>query len=122
YLSDSYANPIKWAFPPDAVVPANGFLVVWCDGQIAQTTALSPHANFVLADGTGSVVLARKINGNVPQIIDYLNYANLSANWSYGDVPDGQPFFRQSMFYATAGATNNGTSAPLTISINEWMA
>jgi hypothetical protein len=54
--------------------------------------------------------------------VDYLNYANLPANWSYGDFPDGQPFYRQAMFVATPGTFNTNTSPPISISINEWMA
>jgi hypothetical protein len=51
-----------------------------------------------------------------------LNYAALPANYSYGDVPDGQPFYRQSMFRPTPAGTNNAALPSLTVSINEWMA
>jgi len=122
YLSDNYTNLTRWAFPTNSTIPANGFLVVWCDGQTNQTTTNMPHAGFSLAAGTGSVALSRLINGNVPQIVDYLDYTSLPANWSYGDFPDGQPFYRQTMFAATPGAANTNTSSPLTICINEWMA
>jgi hypothetical protein len=54
--------------------------------------------------------------------VDYCNYANLPANWSYGDLPDGQPFFRNRMFAVTPGGTNSGASAPIEIYLNEWMA
>jgi hypothetical protein len=54
--------------------------------------------------------------------VDYLNYTNLPANWSYGDFPDGQPFYRQQMFEFTPGTTNSNASVPITIAINEWMA
>ena len=36
--------------------------------------------------------------------------------------PDAQSFDRQEFFYVTPGATNNATSPPLTVAINEWMA
>jgi hypothetical protein len=67
------------------------------------------------------VALSRLTNGS-PQLVDYLNYTNLPSNWSYGDVPDGQPFFRGAMFFATPGTANSSASAPLTVFINEWMA
>lgn len=122
YLANNYTNLTQWAFPANSSIPANGFLVVWCDGQTNQSATNTPHTSFTLASGTGSIVLARLINGNIPQIVDYLNYASLSANWTYGDYPDGQPFFRQTMFVATPQTLNTNTSPPITISINEWMA
>ncbi len=122
YLSDNYTNLTRWAFPANVSIPSNGYLVVWCDGQTNQTTALAPHAGFTLASGAGHVALGRIINVNAPQIVDYLNYTDLPNNWSYGDVPDGQPFYRDQMFFATPSATNNSALQPLTVFINEWMA
>ena len=37
-------------------------------------------------------MLSRMVGTNL-QCIDYLNYSGLQANYSYGDVPDGQPFY-----------------------------
>ena len=121
YLANNYTNLTQWAFPTNAAIRSNGFLVVWCDGLTNQSTTNTLHANFTLAPGTGSVALSRFTNG-APQIVDYLNYAGLPANWSYGDYPDGQPFYRQTMFVATPAAFNTNTSPPITIVINEWMA
>ncbi len=121
FLTDTYTNLTKWAFPSGASVLSNGFAMVWCDNQTNQTVSNSLHAAFTLASGGGSIALTRIINGTT-QMVDYLNYTNLPSNWSYGDVPDGQPFYRREMFYTTPGATNNGTSAPLSVFINEWMA
>ena len=45
-------------------------------------------------------------------MLDYLNYANLLPNYSYGSFPDGQSFVRQVFFQPTPGGTNNGTSMP----------
>ena len=122
YLSDSYTNLTKWAFPTNASIASSNFLVVWCDGQTNQTTTNAPHTSFPLASGAGRVALTRLINTNVPQILDYLTYTNLPNNWSYGDVPDGQPFYRSQMFYATPGGTNKIALPPINLLINEWMA
>lgn len=122
YLANNYTNLTQWAFPTNSSIRSNGFLVVWCDGLTNQSATNAPHASFSLAAGAGSVVLSRIINTSVPQIVDYLNYAGLSANWSYGDFPDGQPFYRQTMFVATPGTFNTNTSPPISIVINEWMA
>ena len=120
-LGLSVTNPMLWRFPSNTTIAAGGFLRVWSDAQTNQTAAGHLHAGFRLPSGQGSLLLSRLTNG-APQIVDYLNYAELPANWSYGDVPDGQPFFRRAMFYPTPGAANNGASAPVTVFINEWMA
>ena len=121
YLTDTYTNLTKWAFPTNAVIATNGFTLVWCDNQTNQNAANSIHAAFTPASGSGGVALTRVVS-NAVQIVDYLNYKNLPANWSYGDVPDGQPFYRGKMFFSTPGGTNSGAAAPIEIYINEWMA
>ena len=55
-------------------------------------------------------------------VLDYINYAGLHADRSFGSFPDGQPFDRQEFFYVTPGRTNDGRSGPLVVFINEWMA
>jgi hypothetical protein len=57
-----------------------------------------------------------------PQVLDYLNYNALPPDRTYGSFPDGQSFFREQFFYPSPGRTNNNTSAPITVFINEWMA
>jgi hypothetical protein len=121
YLSDTYTNLARWAFPSNAVIPVGGFMVVWCDAQPSQSLPGSLHANFRLPSGAGRVALSRDLGGTL-QLVDYLNYTNLPANWSYGSFPDAQPFYRRQMFAFSPGATNNDASPPLTIFINEWLA
>lgn len=122
YLSTNYNNLIQWAFPTNVSIRSNGFLVVWCDGLTNQSTTNAPHTSFSLAPGAGNLALSRLINTNAPQLLDYLTYTNLPANWSYGDYTDGQPFFRQPMFVATPNTFNTNIAAPIAIVINEWMA
>jgi hypothetical protein len=92
---------------------------VWLDGQPGQTSGSVLHSDFRL--NTGSIALSRFVNGQ-PQIVDYLNFDSLAANHSYGDFPDGQPFYREAMYYPTPGGTNNALASPITVFINEWMA
>lgn len=120
YLTDDYANPTQWAFPAAASIPAGGYLVVWCDGEPGEWVPGFLHTDFALSSSAGRVGLVR-ISDSAPQMVDYLNYTNLPSNYSYGDVPDGQPFYRFDLFYATPSTTNNGASAPIEVSINEWM-
>lgn len=121
YLSDSYTNLTRWAFPTNAAIEAGQFMVVWADGRPEQTTSEELHTDFHLAGTNGSVVLSRW-SVDSPQILDYFNYHAIPDDWGYGSVPDGQPFFRQALFHTTPGATNNDAAPPLVVYINEWMA
>jgi hypothetical protein len=121
HLGTNYSNPPQWAFPSSASIAPGEFLVVWLDGQPAQTSGTILHTDFRLNPGSGSIALSRYVNAQ-PQIVDYLNFDSLPANQSYGDVPDGQPFYRQALFYVSPAATNNSVFPPVTLSINEWMA
>lgn len=121
YLTDNYSNLTKWPIPATASVAASNFLVLWCDAQTNQSIVTAPHASFRLTNQFGQLALTRITNGG-PQIVDYLNYTNLPSNWSYGDFPDGQPFYREMMFQPTPGAANTNANPPLTVFINEWLA
>jgi hypothetical protein len=121
YLTDDYGGLTRWAFPPDAVLSAGEFKVVFTDGQPGQTTTAEWHTGFRLEPEAGSIALAWTPSGS-PQVLDYLNYTNLPANGSFGDFPDAQPFFRESMLHATPGAANTNAVAPVVVRINEWMA
>jgi len=57
-----------------------------------------------------------------PQVIDYLNYSQLSPGRSFGRYPDGQNGELRALDYPSPGATNNALSRPVTLWINEWMA
>lgn len=121
YLGTNYAAPAQWAFPSNVTIAPGKFLVVWLDGQSAQATGTVLHTTFRTDGSSGSVILSRIVS-NAVQVVDYLNYGGLPANYSYGDVPDGQPFYREPMFQATPGGTNNAALPPITVFINEWMA
>ncbi len=121
FLGTNYSSPALWVFPPQASIGPGQFLTVWADGQPQQGTGAVMHTNFKLPPGNGTVALSRYVSNNL-QIVDYLTYTGVPANYSYGDVPDGQPFYRQTMYLATPGATNSSALPGLTVSINEWMA
>ncbi len=121
YLTHTYPNLTNWAFPAGSSIGPTQFLIVFCDGQSLQTSNTEYHTSFRLPAASGSLALSR-IHSNAPQVMDYVNYAGLHADRSYGSFPDGQPFDRQEFFYVTPGGTNNGTSGPLVVFINEWMA
>ena len=121
YLGNTYINPTNWVFPAGSVVNPGQFKIIFADGQTNLSTLAELHASFTLSNSSGSVILSRIYNGQ-PQLLDYVDYTGLTPNRSFGSFPDGQAFDRREFVYVTPGGTNNGTEAPITVSINEWMA
>jgi hypothetical protein len=121
YLASGYASLTEWTFPAESSIGPTQFLVVFCDGQSAQSAGAEYHTSFRLPPGAGSVALARLHNAQ-PQVLDYVNYFGLPADRSYGSLPDGQPFERQEFFRVTPRGPNDGRLAPVVVWINEWMA
>ena len=105
YLSNDYDTPDKWSIPDGTTIASDEFI------------SLSVPA---LTNG-GSVLLSRDVADGI-EMIDYLNYGDLSVGWSYGNWPDGDPCSRIAMYAASPGAFNSNESAPLNVRINEWMA
>jgi hypothetical protein len=110
-LADSYTNFGQSPFLAGAVINPGQFMVVFADGQTNLSTTNQLHTSFVLPATSGSVALSRFGDGRW-QVLDYLNYTNLPANYSYGSFPDGQSFVRQIFAQPTPGATNDGSSVP----------
>lgn len=109
YLANNYTNLLQWAFPSNTLMGAGRFAVIFADGETNLSTTNELHASFVLPSGTGSLALTRLATNGQQQVLDYVNYANISPNDSYGSYPDGQCFFRQEFFAATPGASNNAS-------------
>ncbi len=56
YLSDDSDNPTKWKIPSGTSISANGYLLIWADGEDVEKDGL--HANFKLDQDGESVVLS----------------------------------------------------------------
>jgi len=121
FLSSNYSNVTQWSFPSNTGIDPGQFLIVWLDGEPAEGTTTEFHANFRLPSGSGSVALSRLVNDK-PQVIDYLNYNQVSPGRSFGRYPEGQIGPLRAFDYPSPGATNNAISRPVTLWINEWMA
>src|ERR1051326_7079698 len=121
FLANNYTNLTQWSFTAGTVINPGEFKVIFADGEPGETTATELHTSFRLSSGTGCIALSRSYNGG-PQVLDYINYNNVTPGRSYGSFPDGQLFDRQEFYYVTPSGTNNGASAPLVVFINEWMA
>lgn len=122
YLTDSYTNLTKWAFPNGWSVTNNGHLLVWCDNDHpGQTTVTNLHAGFMMNSASGCVALVR-VSGGSTIVVDYVNYYLIGAGESYGRYPDGTGAALQVFHYPTPGSANNPASDAVDIHINEWMA
>jgi hypothetical protein len=106
-LTDSYGTLNKWLFPGGTVLAPGQFLVVFADGEPADTTAAELHTGFRINAAAGSLALSRPQGGSLA-VVDYLDYSGLAVNQSLASMPDGQLFIRQSSA-ATPGASNDGT-------------
>ena len=82
-LEDQRSGPLP--FPAGAVVPAGGFLVVFCDDTPAQGTAAEPHFAFKLSHLADRVTL-KDAAGTV---LDALALPALTSDTSIGRLPDG---------------------------------
>ncbi|MDX1951523.1 MAG: lamin tail domain-containing protein [Verrucomicrobiota bacterium] len=121
FLTDNYTNLTRFQFPVGRTLSPGQFMLIWLDGETAETTANELHASFRLNPTAGSIALVRNQNG-APVVLDYLNYSSLLPGRSWGAVPDGQAQFREAFFFVTPGASNNAAPAPAQIFINEYMA
>jgi hypothetical protein len=120
FLADNYdTNLTQWAFPNGASIGPGQFRVIFADGDPNETTASEWHTSFRLPPASGTLALTRIVNDE-PQVVDYLTYNNIGPNLSYGDYPDGQPFYRMTLYTVTPGATN--VARPGAVYINEWVA
>lgn len=117
FLAKDYASLTAWQFPTAAAINAGEFKIIFADGQTNLSTLNELHTSFLLPSGSGALALSRLYNGQ-PQVLDYVDYTNLTPNYSFGSLPDGQSFDRQEFFYATPGALNNATNPPSFVPYN----
>ena len=103
-LSDSQSGG-KWFFPEDAVIPAGGYLVVFCTDTLSSDPAVY-HANFKLSGG--DVLTLYSVAGTV---VDSVEVADLNPNVSCGRDPTSGEF--RLFAVPTPGRTNSTGSYEL---------
>jgi hypothetical protein len=106
YLTDNYSQPTKFPFPPNSVVPANGFIVIWAD-QNASTSSYV-HCNFKLSSAGERLMLS---NGS-GVVLDSISFGAQTADKSMARCPDGAGTF-------SVGASPTFKTSNCTIGINE---
>ena len=89
FLTDNLQRPTKWRIPPNSIVAASGFLLVWADNETNQNTGVvgsDLHAAFQLnADGEEIGLFAP--DGITPQ--STVVFGQQLQNVSQGYFPDG---------------------------------
>ena len=87
FLSDDESFIHKWELPADAIIPANGYLIIWADKDPQQTGL---HTKFSLSSDKGKVILSYLDN----TIIDTVSYDTpQDINKSLSRIPNGTGAF-----------------------------
>ncbi|MBL9138252.1 MAG: lamin tail domain-containing protein [Verrucomicrobiales bacterium] len=122
FLSDTASEPTKWQFPVGTQIAPGAFLVVWLDGESAESTGTSLHTGFRLASTNGSLVLSTtNLAGTF--VLDALHYGALAPDAAIALIPDGAAENRWTLGSgATPGAGNQRPDLLSQVVINEWMA
>ena len=120
-LSDNPERPGKFVFPAGTVIPANGYLVVWCDEA---TNAPGLHAGFAL-DNDGQTVALFAVTPGGYQLADVVTFGLQVSDMSIGRIyPGGNAPAYWALGEPTPGTANSFEvlGDPAVLRINEWMA
>jgi hypothetical protein len=89
-LTDNLTNTAQWVIPNGTIIPPQGFLLVWADGetgQNGQTNSADLHANFRLSQ-TGEAIGLFARDGRQ---VDAVQFGPQPSDISQGRWPDGNP-------------------------------
>ncbi|HKS38092.1 MAG TPA: lamin tail domain-containing protein, partial [Verrucomicrobiae bacterium] len=118
-LSDEPGTPGQWIFPAGVSVPANGYLVIWFDGDQPASTNLQANLN------TGRSLDRRSggvwLYNSAGQIVDFVEYGFQVENRPIGKN-GGQWELLDSPTPGTANASAATLGPVVALRINEWMA
>ncbi len=101
-VTDETATPAKAVLPAGVIVPAHGYKLIWCDGQVQGPA----HVSFKLS-ATGEAFAIYTPGG---ELIDQLGFGAATTDVSFARLPDGTGAF-VSCTRSTCGASN-GASCP----------
>jgi len=103
YLTDDLDAPTQWQIPAydpaHTTVAPHGYLVIWADGQVADSGL---HASFSLDAGEEEIAL---FDRDGVTLIDAVEFADQETDTSYGRLPDGADTW-QTLAFPTPGAEN----------------
>ncbi len=118
-LNTAQATTAAWTFPSGSVVPASGYLMLWCDPAHAASTAYGANMNTALTlNGTSGGVYLFNTSGQLVNLIQYgfqlpdQSIGISARQWQLLSSPTpGAP--------NSAGATLGSVA---NLRINEWLA
>ena len=82
YLSDNENDLTKWSFP-NVIIPANDYLIIWCDTAGSTQTGL--HTIYRLSADQEEVYLTSPTG----VVVDAVHYVNMPTDKGYARVPNG---------------------------------
>ena len=82
YLSDNENELSKWTFP-NVTIPANGYLIIWCDTAGNSQTGL--HTTYRLSADQEEVYLTDPTG----LVVDAVHYVNMITDNGFARVPNG---------------------------------
>ena len=85
-LSNREDKPLRWRFPPGAVVAPHGYYVVYCSGKDLNTDAtVIPHTNFKISAEHDTIVLSDSRG----RMVDRVTIDNIPEDCSWARNSDG---------------------------------
>ena len=115
-LTDDPVSPHKYVIPGGVTVPANSYLVLWCDVNFS---APGLHTGFGLGANTDRLQLYAADGFT---LIDDISFGISVGNLSIGRIPNGTGTW--ALNQPTAGSANAAQTmgAKTGLRLNEWMA
>jgi hypothetical protein len=89
YITDDFADPLKFQLPSSVTITGGGYLLIFADNDPDQGEL---HTNFKLSID-GEEIAIYRINSSDTLLIDSLSFQTQSNNISYGRFPDGNNHF-----------------------------
>lgn len=117
-LSVNSPEPGQYLFPIGAVVPANGYLTIWCDNSRPVSFTANDLNTGRSLDGESGGVYLFNAQGQLVNSVEY--------GFQVADLPIGLSGGSWRLLSAATPGTANASPAPLgtnrVLRINEWMA
>ncbi|MGE3310726.1 MAG: lamin tail domain-containing protein [Limisphaerales bacterium] len=115
-LTDDPAQPRRYVFAPNTVLPARGRLLVWCD---ADPTTPGLHSGFGLGSSGDHV---RLVAADGLTVVDEVSFGLQAAGLPLGRIPDGAGGWVLNRPTPMAPNEPQPLAASPALRINEWLA
>lgn len=117
-ITDDANVPRKFVFAPNTLLPANGFLLLYCD--ITQPPSADNTGFHLSAMGTSVYLFNSLTNGGA--LIDAVTFGLQTPDYSIGRVPDGTGTWALNVPTPADMNSAAGLGTPAGLIVNEWMA